>query len=49
VTKIVYNACFGGFADLQIEDVPAGIAYRIDEYDGNERVMTNSSYDWKIA
>lgn len=39
----------GDCAELAIEDVPAGTAYRIDEYDGSERVMTNDSYDWKIA
>lgn len=39
----------GMCADLQIEDVPTGTAYRIDDYDGNERVMTNSDYEWKVA
>jgi hypothetical protein len=94
MTKIVYNACFGGFglsdkaveryreltgqvadrwninradpalaqvveelgdeantrfSDLQIADVPAGTKYRIDEYDGNESVMTIDDYEWSIA
>lgn len=39
----------GMCAKLAIDEVPAGTAYRIDEYDGNESVMTNESYDWKIA
>jgi len=39
----------GMCSTLAIEDVPSGTAYRIDEYDGNESVMTNSDYDWKIA
>ncbi len=36
-------------ADLQIEEVPAGTLYRIDEYDGKESVMTQRDYDWKVA
>lgn len=39
----------GGCAALDIEDVPSGMQYRIDEYDGNERVMTREDYDWKVA
>jgi len=34
---------------LKITDVPAGEYWRIDEYDGSERVMTMSDYDWKLA
>lgn len=94
MTKVVYNACFGGFslskkgaaryaelkgmsvydsdipradpmlvqvveelgdeangdyAELRIKDVPPGTLYRIDEYDGNESVMTQSEYDWSVA
>jgi hypothetical protein len=33
-----------GFADLQIDEVHG--PYRIDEYDGSERVMTAPDYDW---
>lgn len=36
-------------ADLQIEDVPAGARWRIDEYDGMESVMLITDYDWHIA
>jgi len=39
----------GMCARLEIEDVPAGSLWRIDEYDGNESVMVRSDYDWKIA
>jgi hypothetical protein len=39
----------GQCADLRIEDVPAGTLWRIDEYDGSERVMTQSDYEWKLA
>ena len=37
------------FAELHIEDVPAGELYRIDEYDGRECVMLQSDYNWKVA
>jgi hypothetical protein len=39
----------GMCADLAIEDLPKGTAYRIDEYDGNESIKTNSDYSWNIA
>lgn len=39
----------GSCAKLCIQEIPKGTAYRIDEYDGNESVMTQSSYDWKVA
>lgn len=34
----------GKFAKLRIEEVYG--SYRIDEYDGSERVMTAPDYDW---
>ena len=34
----------GDFANLQIGEVRG--SYRIDEYDGNESVMTSGDYDW---
>lgn len=99
MTKILYNACFGGFglseealalykqkagldpdtkiyawdlnrtdpiliatveelgtdrsgdtySRLVIAEVPSGVKYRIDEYDGNESVMTIHDYDWWTA
>lgn len=39
----------GMCAKLRVEDVPAGTLYRIDEYDGFESVMTQDTYDWKVA
>lgn len=39
----------GDCAQLKIEDVPPGTAYRIDEYDGSETVMTCDDYQWEIA
>lgn len=37
------------FGSLSIEEIPAGVEYRIDEYDGNERVMTIDDYEWQVA
>jgi hypothetical protein len=37
------------FSDLCIEDIPEGTKYRIDEYDGNESVMTLDDYNWSVA
>lgn len=37
------------FASLAITELPAGTKYRIDEYDGAERIMTIDDYDWSIA
>lgn len=42
-------AANGAYADLQIAKIPVGTRYRIDEYDGNERVMTIDDYDWATA
>lgn len=39
----------GMYARLRIEHVPAGTLYRIDEYDGYESVMTQYTYEWKMA
>lgn len=37
------------YSRLAIAEVPSGVKYRIDEYDGNESVMTIEDYDWKTA
>lgn len=39
----------GECADLRIEEIPNGTLYRIDEYDGFEKVMTQSDYRWNVA
>lgn len=39
----------GDFAFLQIAEVPRGAHYRIDNYDGSERVMTVEDYKRETA
>ena len=39
----------GDCAKLRVCELAEGTMYRIDEYDGNESVMTQSSYDWETA
>jgi homogentisate 1,2-dioxygenase len=43
------EAANGDCASLAIAVVPKGTVYRIDDYDGNERVMTVDEYDWQIS
>jgi hypothetical protein len=49
VVEELGDAANGRAAKLKIEDVPAGMLYRIDEYDGAESVMTQGDYEWKLA
>lgn len=39
----------GPCAKLRIRDLKPGTLYRIDEYDGDESVMTQEDHNWKIA
>ena len=39
----------GGGMDLVIEWVPKGIAFKIDEYDGNESLVYMGNVDWSVA
>lgn len=49
VVEELGDAANGIYAKLYIEDIPAGTPYRIDEYDGNESVMTVDNYEWETA
>jgi hypothetical protein len=37
------------FSDLRIIELAPGTKYRIDEYDGNESIMTVDNYEWSVA
>lgn len=39
----------GGLEDLQIEWVPEGTQFIIEDYDGNESVLKRESTDWITA
>ena len=49
VVEEMGEAANGCAARLQIEELPAGTLYHIDEYDGSETVQTMDTYDWKVA
>jgi len=49
VEELGSEAASGECARLRIRELEPGTRYRIDEYDGNETVMTIDSYDWRIA
>lgn len=49
VVEELGDAASGQFSRLLIAELPKGTKYRIDEYDGNESVMTNDDYDWRVA
>ena len=39
----------GGLRDLQIEWIPEGTQFIVNEYDGNESIQTRDSTDWHTA
>jgi len=39
----------GGLRDLQIEWIPQGTQFIVNEYDGNESIQTRDSTDWYTA
>ena len=49
VVEELGDAASGRFAKLKIRELPAGTKYRIDEYDGNESVVTMDEYEWSVA
>jgi hypothetical protein len=49
VEELGLAAASGRAAELSIRELPDGERYRIDEYDGSERVMTPADYEWILA
>lgn len=41
--------CSGRYAELEIEDIPTGTHYIIDEYDGLESVVYRDDVEWSVA
>ena len=39
----------GGLEDLQIEWIPEGTQFQVNEYDGNENIERRDSVDWITA
>jgi len=45
-----YPRCYlGGMRDLQIQWVPVGTRFYVDEYDGNETVVLEKDVEWQVA
>ncbi len=49
VVEEMGDSASGDCAKLRIYELPDGLHYRIDEYDGIESVMTRNDYDWSVA
>jgi hypothetical protein len=49
VEAVGLDAASGDHARLAVREIPDGARYRIDEYDGSERVMLPDEYQWIIA
>jgi hypothetical protein len=48
--KEKYPGCYlGGLRDLQIQWVPVGTRFYVDEYDGNETVVLDQEHEWMVA
>lgn len=43
------NLYTGGVKDLQVEWIPVGTAFRVNDYDGNESIEYRDMTDWTIA
>lgn len=46
--SIGYNECpyMGGFENIELEWVPCGVIWRMDEYDGAESIVYQAEQDW---
>jgi hypothetical protein len=48
--KLKYPSLFtGGLRDLQIEWIPEGTQFIVNDYDGNESIQKRDSTDWYTA
>lgn len=49
VVEKLGNEVNDSYSNLQIEDIPSGTMYRINEYDGNEFIEYKENDSWLIA
>ena len=49
VVEMLGKKANGIFANLEIEDIPSGTQYRIEEHDGSEWIEYNTPDYWEIA
>ena len=43
------KAFLGGLRDLDIQWIPVGTLFKVDEYDGSESIESRDSTDWMVA
>lgn len=39
----------GPYSELIVQEIPMGLKYRIEEYDGMESIMTVNDYNWSTS
>jgi hypothetical protein len=49
VVEALGNAANSEYSRLDVVELPKGTAYKIEEYDGKERIETRDSDNWSIA
>jgi hypothetical protein len=50
INELYGKYCYtGGASDLEIEWLPKGTLFKIDEYDGSESVVTYTDVHWNVA
>ncbi len=47
--RLFPEAYLGGLHKAELEWLPVGTQYVIDEYDGSESIQTNGDTKWKVA
>jgi hypothetical protein len=49
VVEELGDEAFGNFSELEVVEIPEGVLYRIDEYDGMESIEYRDDINWKVG
>jgi len=49
VVEELGDEAFGNFSELEVVEIPKGVLYRIDEYDGMESIEFRDDINWKVG